>query len=229
MHSRRIFLAAGTAALGVAGALAPPVSAASPYDFEAIARRLELPFRHRQAFGAHRLADGNIADFMLNSLNAYQFDYDDGPGTMHVAGIFYGTAIAMILDDAAWRKYKLGTVQERRDDPVKKGDGNLGNPYLAPASSLNERDRRDDLHGFYHDPSLAALEKRGATFFACNNALRGLATDIAVSYGLSDEGPDAVLAALQSSLVPGTLLVPAGVASINQVQEMKFTYLQASL
>jgi hypothetical protein len=59
--------------------------------------------------------------------------------------------------------------------------------------------------------------------------LRGLATDIAVSYAISSDPIETVHADLRAHLLPGALLVPAGVASVNQAQEMKFTFMQASV
>ena len=232
MQSRRTFFGASALALSAAqvATFGTPASAvAGPYDLAAVEARLMLPFRHRQAFGSHALADGAAAGFMLNSLNAYEFDYAEGPGTLHVLGIFYGTSVAMLVDDAAWKKYKLDVVQQRRGDPAKRAVAGGGNPYAAATSSLDPSAARGDLHGFYHDTSLAALTKRKASFFACDNALRGLATDIAVSYAMSDQPVQTVHADLRAHLLPGTLLVPAGVASVNAAQELKFTFIPASV
>lgn len=232
MQSRRRFFGASVLALSTAQLVAAGgavVAVPGPYDFAAIETRLNLPFRHRQAFGSHALADGAAAGFMLNSLNAYELDYGEGPGTLHALGIFYGTSVAMLVDDAAWIKFKIDVVQQRRGDPAKRAVSNGGNPYARATSALDPASARSDLHGFYHDTSLAALTKRKAFFFACDNALAGLATDIAVSYGTSDQPVQSVHADLRAHLVPGTLLVPAGVAAVNQAQERKFTFVSASV
>jgi hypothetical protein len=50
-----------------------------------------------------------------------------------------------------------------------------------------------------------------------------------VSYGTSDQPVQVVHADLRAHLVPGTLLVPAGVAAVNQAQENKFTFIPASV
>jgi hypothetical protein len=231
MQTRRTFFGASALALSATQIIAVggTAAAAGPYDFGAIDQRLNLPFRHRQAFGSYRLADGAAAGFMLNSLNAYEFDYAEGPGSLHAVGIFYGTSVAMVVDDAAWRKYKLDVVQQHRGDPAKRHVDDGGNPYVRATSALDPTATRSDLHGFYHDASLTALAKRQASFLACDNALRGLATDIAVAYGMSDQPVETVHADLRAHLFAGTLLVPAGVAAVNQVQELKFTYMSASV
>ncbi len=224
-------MGAAAVSVSLAGAVATPklAGADGPYDFAAIEARLALPFRHRQAFGTKRIADGTISAIMLNSLNAYQFDYGDGPASLHAAGIFYGTSVAMVLDDEVWRTYKIALVQQRRGDPPTGGRPGDGNPYLAARSTLDPAAPRTDLHGFYHDASLVALAKRQASFFACDNALTGLATDIAVNYGTSDLPAQSVLANLRKHLIGNTLLVPAGVAAVNQAQEMKFTFMPAAV
>jgi intracellular sulfur oxidation DsrE/DsrF family protein len=236
MQTRRTFLgtsvgavSGGAALAGGLAAMAPAAATTAVYDFAAIEGRLSLPFTHRQAFGSARLADGIALAFMTNSLNAYEFDYGEGPGTLHALGIFFGTAVALLVDDAGWRKYQIDVVQARRGDPAKRHAESGGNPYLAPLSNLDPTAARTDLHGLYHDTTLAALAKRRASFFACDNALRGLATDIAVTYAFSTDPVPVVHADLRARLFPGALLVPAGVAAVNQAQEMKFTYMPASL
>ena len=42
-----------------------------------------------------RLPTVSATGLMLNSLNAYEFDYGEGPGTLHALGIFYGTSVAI--------------------------------------------------------------------------------------------------------------------------------------
>jgi intracellular sulfur oxidation DsrE/DsrF family protein len=232
MQSRRTFF--GGSALALAAAQVAAVTGAraatsGPYDFGAIEQRLNLPFRHRQAFGSHALADGAATALMVNSLNAYEFDYGEGPGTLHALGVFYGTAV----------RYSSTTPGGKNTRSTSFNSGAATRPSAPfPAAAIRTRTRprrsipralRADIHGFYHDTSLAALAKRKASFFACDNALRGLATDIAVSYGMSDEPMGSVHADLRARLLPGTFLVPAGVASINQAQEMKFTFMPASV
>jgi intracellular sulfur oxidation DsrE/DsrF family protein len=193
--------------LGAATAATPPAGAAregSPFDFPAIAARLARPAAHRQVFAAAKVSDGDVLHYMVNSLNAYETDYGEGPGSLHVAAVCYSAAVMMLLDDAAWTKYQIASLLKHRGDPATTTDAK--NPF---------------------DASLAALVARGASFFACNNALRGTANGI-VQYATSTEPVGVILADLQRHLVPGALLVPAGVAAVNQAQEAKFTLFNAS-
>ena len=77
--------------------------------------------------------------------------------------------------------------------------------------------------------SIETLLRRGATFYVCDNALRGLAMKVAAAgfAGSSDAG--ALHAELRRNLVPGSLLVPAGVTTIDALQQEHFTLYDASV
>ena len=235
MTSRRSFIAAGTVAAGgallAAPAAAAPASARSALVAELFSR-LNAPYRHKQAFAAARIDNASIFSYMKNSLNAYQFAFNEGPGTLHAAAILYGTGSILGLDDAAWKKYGLGALalvdNEDRylETPGASNPHPDRNPYLHATSSLNAHDDGADEAGFYHDRSIEALRKRGASFFICNNALGHSAATIAKAHGLDAK---AVKADFIAHLAPGTLLVPAGVATLNAAQEAKFTLFQATV
>jgi intracellular sulfur oxidation DsrE/DsrF family protein len=77
------------------------------------------------------------------------------------------------------------------------------------------------------DP-MRVLMQRGTSFFVCNKALTGLAVSIANLPGVQTSA-DELLNVLQSHVIAGITIVPAGVAALNALQEAKFTYVQASL
>ncbi|MGH7756645.1 MAG: hypothetical protein ACREM8_10230, partial [Vulcanimicrobiaceae bacterium] len=179
--------------------------------FEAV---LNVPYRHRQVFGFGHIKAGMGLAQMRNSLNAYEFGYGVGPGTLHVAGVFYGTAVPLGLDDAAWRKYRLAEASKRRADAVTDPRAVDRNPFA-----------NDDGVARTDDSTIAGLAKRGASFFMCNHALTGMATFLTVGDGLVPGSLDAVLADLRALLLPQVMLVPAGVAALNDAQEARYTYL----
>lgn len=211
MRSRREFLATSAVIAAVVPALerAVPVTAAQSnvYDFPAIAQRLARPSKHRQVFGVSRVADGAIVGYMRHSLDAYEIAMGEGPGVMHVAAVFYGRAAVMAVNDAMWRTYRLAEGAKRR-----------GEVLTSPLQDANP-----------FDAEFAGLGRRGATLLVCDNALSDWATYLVTTAGFNDKTIERVHADLQSHLVPGALLVPAGVAALNQAQEAHFTYLQATL
>lgn len=212
--SRREFLAG--AALLATGAKPAAVAKAvgpAPFDIAAFEARLAIPYRHRQVFAAHKVQGGSVLALMLSSLNAYETGFGEGKGTLHVAAVLYGTAPPIALDGEAWKKYDLWNVLRAVGDPLEAGS-QTGNPFMHPS---------------YGDAAVESLALRGASFFVCNNALTGLATHLVTGTNSAYASVDEVLADLRAHVVPGALLVPAGVAALNAAQEAKFTYLQASL
>jgi intracellular sulfur oxidation DsrE/DsrF family protein len=211
MTTRSTFLGAALA-LAAIDADAVAASAAGgagngPYDFAAVAARLVLPVRHRQVFAVARTADGAATGYMRHALDAYEVAMGEGPGTLHVAAVFYGRGVVMGLSDKAWNTYRLADALRKRGDSVSALQS-TGNPFSA---------------------DMLALSKRGATFLVCDNALADWATYLTAGLGTSTGSPDDVRADLRASLFPGALLVPAGVAALNAAQEARFTYVQATL
>jgi hypothetical protein len=199
MTSRRTFLAATAVAAAATGVPLSAPAASVTFDRAAFEARARLPFRHRQAFAAPRVADGAVLGFMFNSLNAYETGFGEGPGTLHAAAVLYHSGVALALDDEAWRT--LGIAEATR----KNGD-RITTPAL-------------DANPFVRAPqgwAIADLQRRQASFFVCQNALADLARRVGAS-----------LDVLQSHLVPGFMMVPAGVAAVNALQEEHFTLFSA--
>jgi intracellular sulfur oxidation DsrE/DsrF family protein len=212
MPSRRDFLA--LAALG-----------AAPPAFPDTGPLLAAPHRHRIAFGFTRVADGAGLGQMKNALNAYEFSRREGPGTTHVLGVFYGSAVALALGDAAWRTYRIGRALQLRGDTVSRSGAAAGNPFARGTPDASVTDS-EDPRSSAQDASLAGLMRRGASFFVCNNALTGFARSL-VTDGNVREPVDRVLTGLRGTMLPGTVLVPAGVAALNDAQEARYSYVSA--
>jgi intracellular sulfur oxidation DsrE/DsrF family protein len=211
MQTRRTFLtaSAATAAASAAFEAAPSAARASagPYDFAAVARELARPARHRQVMAVNRVADGSVVGYMKHVMEAYEITRGEGPGAMHVAGVFYGRGVVLGLDDAMWKKYRIAEGVRRRGD-VLSDTTTAGHPFAS---------------------EFDALVKRGATFLVCDNALADWATYFVTTAGFNDRSIDDVRADLRRHVFPGAYLVPAGVAALNEAQEARFTYLQASI
>jgi intracellular sulfur oxidation DsrE/DsrF family protein len=232
--TRRSFLSAAAAMIAAAGAvratggsaLAAGDGAVISYDaFLAAAR---APFRHKQLFTSPRANDGAIFAYMRNSLNGYQFGWGEGPGTLHAVAVLNGIGVAQGVNDAMWARYRLAEVMARAGDPVKTPGADRGNPWLHPAGQYPRNDA-DPSAPYNRDASIETLLRRGATFFVCDNALSGLAMKaVAAGFaGASDAA--AVHAEMRRNLIPGGLLVPAGVTTIDALQQEHFTLYDASV
>jgi intracellular sulfur oxidation DsrE/DsrF family protein len=214
--SRRTFIAAGAAVAAAAPALAAeaaevdPERTAAPFDLPALMARLNEPARHKQLFAVAHVNDGAVISYMRNSLDAYERGFGEGPGSLRVAAVFYGRGVALALDDAAWRKYKLSALLRHSGESIMR-EGQDVNPYYRSAGGAN---------------SLEALARGGALYMACNNALKGLAVLAGSADGAAPA--DDIHADLRAHLIPGAILVPAGVAAINAAQEARFTFFEAT-
>ncbi len=199
--SRRTFIIASTVSAGAAAL--PSVAAAAPsttFDRATFEARIRQPFRHRQVFAAGAVADGAVLGFMANSLDAYEHGFGEGPGTLHVAAVFYRTAVMLALDDDAWRSLDVASLIRAGGDRTSAAPGEP-NPYLGEARGR----------------SIPELIRRGTcSFFICENALRDVARHASAGYET-----------LRTHLVPGTVVVPAGVAAVNALQEEHFTFFNA--
>ncbi|GAC1305731.1 MAG: hypothetical protein NVSMB19_17380 [Vulcanimicrobiaceae bacterium] len=210
MSSRRSFIATGAAALAVPAvrreAGAAVAAGTGPYDFPAVAERLARPAKHRQVYATNRVADGVVVGYMKHAMEAYEIAMGEGAGALHPAAVFYGRGVVLGLDSAMWRTFRIAESVKRRGD-VLSTPAESGNPFAA---------------------DFAHLTKRGATLLVCDNALTDWATYLVTTAGFNDRSIEALHADLRGHLLPGALLVPAGVAALNQAQEAHFTYLQAS-
>jgi hypothetical protein len=153
---------------------------------------------------------------MRNSIEAYlsPSGFNAGPDGFHAAAVFYhGASVFLPLDDAMFAKYPLGQLIAEQSG-AKPGD--------PPAGATNPAG----------EGARALVAHHGASYFVCNNALSGQAGEIAKRIAAPGTAVTrAQVVAIHDDLVahflPGTVLVPAGVAALNAAQEARFTFLSA--
>ena len=236
--SRRAFVAgtvvAAAAALPTASPAAPQamltpaqvaalrkLSAKVPFHFDMAAFNAVLtrPFAHRQVVAATTYESGGYAlSHMRNSLESYAdpAGFAAGPNALHIACVMYaGNSPLMALDDAMYAKYPIGTIIENELHP--------GDPVYAERA----KGFRTNFEGELYRQLVA---DHGASFFVCNNALSGLAYDIAKATTpsgttLTREQVVAIHDEFAAHFLPGTMLVPTGVGALNAIQEQRFTFL----
>lgn len=200
MTSRLNFLAAGAAIAAVGGVPSVARAARTEFDRSSFEAAVRTPFPHRQVFATPLVADGAVLGFMSNSLNAYEIGFGEGPGTLHAAAVLYHLGVALALDDDAWRTFAIADGLRRGGDRVTAATAD-GNPFIRQP------------RGWTFDE----LQRRHASFFVCRNALGDLARRSGTT-----------LETLTAHLLPGMMIVPAGVAALNALQEEHFTFFAAA-
>jgi intracellular sulfur oxidation DsrE/DsrF family protein len=197
----------------------PKLSAAVPFPFDrvAFAAILDRPQPHRQLAVPKDYGSATVAlAHFNNSLAAYAdpSGFAAGPDSLHCAAVLYsGRSLLMVLDDAMWAKYQLGTLADEEQRPTDT-------TYRALWAAKTTNPVADFIQ-----PLIAS----GCSFFVCNNALSGFAFELALKAGkgspITRESVVAIHDELAAHFVANTMLVPAGVAAVNAAQEARFTYL----
>jgi len=207
LTTRTGFLAAGLGGAMLAAA-APAAALTGLHDLEGVLHRST---RHKQVIAAVKIDQGTPLRHAVNALNAFEYAYGEGPGSLHVACVLYGPALFFAANDRLWGDYHLFDVLNQAQDGLPLMLHTPENPFLRPVASA----RRDDA-------SVETLMLRGVTFLVCNNALTAITRTIAQNQHADERG---VYEDFLRNLVPGALVVPAGVAAIILAQEAGYTFL----
>jgi intracellular sulfur oxidation DsrE/DsrF family protein len=205
-RAARIALAASFVALSVAAvATVSSASSTAPAD-----RWLKgLTGKHRQFFDAPAAGGGVPLVHVMNYYDTYNKAYGVKDADIEAVFTFYGGTTFYGLSDAAWAKYRIGEFLETNDASGKPATANPWRTAPVVAGMT--------IPG----ASIEALQKRGATFILCDNALTFMAGMLAAKRGL-DAG--AVYADLRAQTLPGVEVVPGMVVAVEQAQRAGMAY-----
>lgn len=188
---------------------------ADEYDHDRMMSVFMQDKPHKQIFqdsGAMVLVPGIVSVYlhMQNSLNAHEFSFGFGRGSLATLAVLMGPAVILGLDDAMWRKYNFAKAFNVAETNV----------YYRATSNLDLSASPDDPNGVYQDWSAQAVLHRGGAFMVCHNALTAVSMAIAAAAGSTT---DDVLAEFKHHLLPGYQIVPAGVGAVQLAQQHGFT------
>jgi hypothetical protein len=185
---------------------------------------ISRPARHYQVFAYDDVGHRGLGEHVLNSLNASQFSYDEGPDGLLVAVQLYGTGDVLAYSDSLWAKYQLG-ARYGVTDP-RTGESATRNIFYPRVTTGGRELAPGDRQSFWADPSLEALMARGVLVLVCHNALVGLAQQ-AVNDGRNPDSLSVgqVAEDMMGNLIPGAFLVPAGVFELQRLQDRDFRLL----
>ncbi len=217
-------LAAAAASFPMTFTRKASAQAASPEDWIS-----DLKGKHRCLFDFPQHRNGMPLWHMLNYLNSYAVAYKAPAGQVGAVGTFYGlggaSSIPLAFNDAMWEKYGLGEYTGLRDA--------AGTPYTR---NVFARPTKDDVHllmQLIQSPPIPALagvmpglgienlQKMGAKFLLCANALHGWSLELeAREKGKATDIEKALLA----NVLPGVAVIPAMVIAIEKAQESGIRY-----
>jgi hypothetical protein len=203
-----VILATRTATLDAKPAAASLASGPGP---EPSNRWLEgLTAKHKQFFDAPAPAGGIPLVHVMNYYDTYNKAFAVKDADIDAVLTFYGTTTFHGLKDAMWAKYQLGEFLDITDPAT--GKPATSNPWRASPVVLGLT---------LPTAGIEALQKRGATFILCNNALTIFSGLLAQKRGLD---ATAVYEDLKANILPGVWLVPGMVVAIEQAQRAGLSY-----
>jgi intracellular sulfur oxidation DsrE/DsrF family protein len=170
-----------------------------------------LTGRHKQLFDTPAPGNGVALIHVLNYYDTYNSAFKVTDQDVEGVLTFYGTTTFHALSDGMWAKYRLGEFLGEKD---AKGVAYTSNPWRATPTVMGMS---------MAAASVESLQKRGATFIVCNNALTTLSGMVAGARGLDAKS---VYEDMKGNILPGVKLVPAMVIAIEQAQKAGFTYLR---
>jgi hypothetical protein len=200
-------LGAGLAAAVPAGAQAPRASAAWTPAREKLDDWMEIPGAHRFLFDCVSPEGAGAAlSFVRVYYVANKSGYGlDPPSLAVIVNLRAGATVAG-FNDVIWAKYGR----------ILAGNGALMDPVTKAAPLRNIYDTKGVAAPGSNGVTLAELAQRGAQFAVCGSATRGVSEFLAKATG--GQGP-AIYAELTANLVTNARLVPAGIITLNRVQE----------
>jgi hypothetical protein len=166
--------------------------------------------KHRQLFDSPAPAGGIPLVHILNYYETLNKAYGVKDGDIDGVGTFYGATTFYGLNDAMWAKYRLGEFLETNDPAT--GKPAVANPWRTSPVVLGMT---------LPQASVESLQKRGATFILCNNALQIFSGLLAQKRGLDAA---AVYADLAENILPGVELVPGMVVAIEKAHDAGLSY-----
>lgn len=206
-------VAAAAAALATAIAVIAPANpvhagtAAADENHDAWLTKLDG--KHRQLFDAPTPNGGIPLVHVLNYYDTFNAAFKVADKDVDAVLTFYGSTTFHGLNDAMWAKYSLGEFLGEKDV--------AGKPFTVNPWRTNPTVIGMSLP----QASIESLQKRGATFIVCNNALQIFAGLVAQARGLDAQ---AVYADMKANILPQVTLVPAMVIAIGQAQNAGLTY-----
>jgi hypothetical protein len=210
-------LAAGAAAFGLGGLVAPgePAAQATPKprgasahpEFEAWLNK--ITGKHKMLYDMPEPNDGFGFAWARVFLNTTNETYGTSDADNTVVIVLRHAGIPFAMESAMWSKYKFGQAF-KITDPATKGPA-IRHPliHLKPGDA--------PVTGMGVDELLA----KGALVGVCNIALAVYSSNMAKEMGTPAE---TIKKEWVANLLPGVLVVPSGVIAVNRSQEKGCAY-----
>lgn len=185
------------------------------WDHEALTEVIAYKAEPKQVWDNTALA-GSWLNTMRNSMNTqiWSFRHPDFLCTSAT----HGSAHLAIFDEAMWDKYQFSKLTNGKYQ---------SNSFVQEPESLDSSSDYEASGGVFSslDNSITVLQRRGAVFMACHNAIWELAEHLIAAGANPDRlSHEALAAELTNHLIPGIVLTPGVGGTLAELQRAGFTY-----
>jgi intracellular sulfur oxidation DsrE/DsrF family protein len=186
------------------------------WDAEALDAVLHYAGGPKQSWDNTEL-QGPWLNVMRNAMNTEIWSFKH-PDFLCISAT-HGSAQFALYDDAMWDKYGL----------AKLAGGSVTRNSFVAASAAADHDPKDFQNptGAFSPSanSIQALQRRGAVFMACHNAVWEHAQRLIVANINPDKlSAEAMCAELSNHLIPGVVLTPGAVGTLVELAKAGFSY-----
>lgn len=161
--------------------------------------------------------EGPWLNLMRNAMNAQIWSF--GHADFLAVSATHGPAHMALYDDATWAKYRFAELLKGK---VKT------NVWIKtpPAASASPADYENPSGVFSPaDNAIPVLQRRGAVFLACHNAIWEFSAALIKKGHNPDKlSHEALAADLTNHLIPGVVLTPGIVATIVELENAGYRY-----
>jgi hypothetical protein len=186
------------------------------WDHEALAELIAYRGSPKQIWDNKDLA-GPWLNLMRNNLNTqvYSFKHPD----FIIVSATHASAHLALYDQAMWDKYQLSKLTN---------GAVMSNTFIVEqkAGSADPKNYQDPEGAFSpRDNSIPALQRRGAVFFACHNAIWEQSEALIRNGSNPDKlSHEALAAELTNHLIPDAVLTPGAVGTLLELQQAGYQY-----
>lgn len=185
------------------------------WDAEALDAVLSYAGGPKQAWDNTEL-NGPWLNVMRNSMNAEIWSFKH-PDFLCVSATHGGAQLAL-YDQAMWDKYQL----------AKFAGAATSNHFVTPpVAAMHDPANFQAKDGPFSPASnsIGSLQRRGAVFLACHNAVWELSAKlVSIDVNPDKHSVDELCAELSNHLIPGAILTPGAVGTLVELQKSGFAY-----
>ena len=174
--------------------------------------------KHRVVFDSPEMGEGTALYHAMSFLSSVKDVFGTGDSDASVVVVLRHAAVPMLLTDAMWAKYDIGTQTKTLDQKTKLGvTRNVYYQRLDKDGNPATDDRPS--------PTIRSLTNRGVIFVGCDMATRGFSYQLAQK--TKQQARD-VYEELKQNLVPGATLMTTGIFATLLAQEAGCSFMKST-